>query len=282
MSHPLINCVCLFVYFQVTDLGRICSQYYCTVETMATYNSLLKPTLSQIELLRVFSLSSEFKYLTVREVNNSNKRPKFSDNEKTECWDITSFFVVVVVFNLFQSFFFSTFVFGFELIFFFSARSGGETRTSEVDGTCPHSDQGDHRGTKRKGLWCSVLPPLDLSAALWYFHCGPCEECIIVLSICSDVTFTLQLLSTPPPPSLSLSLFVCLSLFDVLPLSLFAHAQVNVLLQAYISQLKLEGLALMADMVYVTQVHSFILFFFTFFHYFTVDWKDTDANSVDH
>ena len=30
--------------------------------------------------------------------------------------------------------------------------------------------------------------------------------------------------------------------------------QINVLLQAYISQLKLEGFALMADMVYVTQV----------------------------
>lgn len=35
---------------------------------MTTYNQLMKPTLSQIELFRVFSLSSEFKYLTVREV----------------------------------------------------------------------------------------------------------------------------------------------------------------------------------------------------------------------
>lgn len=36
---------------------------------------------------------------------------------------------------------------------------------------------------------------------------------------------------------------------------LFIHCfQINVLLQAYISQLKLEGFALMADMVYVTQV----------------------------
>lgn len=32
--------------------------------------------------------------------------------------------------------------------------------------------------------------------------------------------------------------------------------QINVLLQAYISQLKLEGFALMADMVYVTQVQN--------------------------
>ncbi len=32
------------------------------------------------------------------------------------------------------------------------------------------------------------------------------------------------------------------------------YIKVNVLLQAYISQLKLEGFALMSDMVYVTQV----------------------------
>ena len=34
------------------------------------------------------------------------------------------------------------------------------------------------------------------------------------------------------------------------------YIQVNVLLQAYISQLKLEGFALTSDMVYVTQVCS--------------------------
>ena len=37
---------------------------------MATYKELLKPTLSQIELFRVFSLSSEFKYIAVREVSH--------------------------------------------------------------------------------------------------------------------------------------------------------------------------------------------------------------------
>ncbi|KAK6185571.1 hypothetical protein SNE40_007775 [Patella caerulea] len=52
---------------QVTELGRIASQYYCTHDTIATYNQLLKPTLSEIELFRVFSLSSEFRNLTVRE-----------------------------------------------------------------------------------------------------------------------------------------------------------------------------------------------------------------------
>nr|XP_022917935.1 putative U5 small nuclear ribonucleoprotein 200 kDa helicase isoform X2 [Onthophagus taurus] len=53
--------------FQITELGRIASHYYCTHDTMSTYNQLLKPMLSEIELFRVFSLSGEFKNITVRE-----------------------------------------------------------------------------------------------------------------------------------------------------------------------------------------------------------------------
>ncbi|CAF4909304.1 unnamed protein product, partial [Rotaria sp. Silwood1] len=53
--------------FQVTEHGRIASHYYCTHETIAMYNQLLKPTLSEIDLFRIFSLSSEFRHLTVRE-----------------------------------------------------------------------------------------------------------------------------------------------------------------------------------------------------------------------
>nr|NVI75524.1 lethal (3) 72Ab [Cucujiformia] len=53
--------------FQATEIGRIASHYYCTHDTMQTYNQLLKPMLSEIELFRVFSLSGEFKNLTVRE-----------------------------------------------------------------------------------------------------------------------------------------------------------------------------------------------------------------------
>ena len=70
---PVVNAfvfvVAVFDFFpqQVTDLGRIASYYYCTHESMSTYNSLLKPTLTEIELLRVFSRSSEFKYIMVRE-----------------------------------------------------------------------------------------------------------------------------------------------------------------------------------------------------------------------
>ncbi|KAL2643968.1 hypothetical protein R1flu_011555 [Riccia fluitans] len=54
-------------YFQVTDLGRIASYYYITHGTMATYNEHLKPTMGDIELCRLFSLSEEFKFVTVRE-----------------------------------------------------------------------------------------------------------------------------------------------------------------------------------------------------------------------
>lgn len=52
---------------QVTDLGRIASHYYVTYHTIATYNEHLKPTMGDIELLRLFALSDEFKYIIVRE-----------------------------------------------------------------------------------------------------------------------------------------------------------------------------------------------------------------------
>lgn len=54
-------------FFQSTELGRIASHYYCTYDTIATYNQLLKPTLSEIELFRVFAMSGEFRNITVRE-----------------------------------------------------------------------------------------------------------------------------------------------------------------------------------------------------------------------
>ena len=53
--------------FQVTDLGRIASHYYCDFGTISMYNNLLKPTLTEIELLRIFSRSSEFQLVRVRE-----------------------------------------------------------------------------------------------------------------------------------------------------------------------------------------------------------------------
>ncbi|CAI0463771.1 unnamed protein product [Linum tenue] len=54
-------------YFQVTDLGRIASYYYISHGTISTYNEHLKPTMGNIELCRLFSLSEEFKYVTVRQ-----------------------------------------------------------------------------------------------------------------------------------------------------------------------------------------------------------------------
>ncbi|MCL4126057.1 UNVERIFIED_CONTAM: hypothetical protein GTU68_057642 [Idotea baltica] len=53
--------------FQMTELGRISSYFYITHETMTVFNQQLKPTLSEIELFRVFSQSSEFRNIMVRE-----------------------------------------------------------------------------------------------------------------------------------------------------------------------------------------------------------------------
>jgi pre-mRNA-splicing helicase BRR2 len=50
-----------------TDLGRVASNYYITHQSLAAFNETLKPTLSDIELFRIFSLSSEFKHISVRE-----------------------------------------------------------------------------------------------------------------------------------------------------------------------------------------------------------------------
>lgn len=53
--------------FQSTELGRIASHYYVTYSSMATYNQHLRPTMSHLELFRVFALSNEFKLIPVRQ-----------------------------------------------------------------------------------------------------------------------------------------------------------------------------------------------------------------------
>merc|ERR1719189_2084674 len=53
--------------FHPTETARIASHFYCTHQSMSTYNQLLKPTLSEIELFRVFSLSGEFRNISVRD-----------------------------------------------------------------------------------------------------------------------------------------------------------------------------------------------------------------------
>lgn len=51
--------------FQSTELGRIASHYYVTYNSMAVYNKHLRPSMTMLELFRVFALSNEFKYIPV-------------------------------------------------------------------------------------------------------------------------------------------------------------------------------------------------------------------------
>ncbi|CAG8952610.1 hypothetical protein HYFRA_00009716 [Hymenoscyphus fraxineus] len=52
---------------QSTELGRISSHYYITHTSMLTYNHHIQPSITPIELFRVFALSDEFKYIPVRQ-----------------------------------------------------------------------------------------------------------------------------------------------------------------------------------------------------------------------
>ena len=47
--------------FQGTILGRVASHFYVSHETINTFNENLKPSMSEIEIFRLFSLSGEFK-----------------------------------------------------------------------------------------------------------------------------------------------------------------------------------------------------------------------------
>ena len=52
---------------QATELGRIASHYYITHGSMLTYNHHMQPSITPIELFRVFALSDEFRYIPVRQ-----------------------------------------------------------------------------------------------------------------------------------------------------------------------------------------------------------------------
>jgi pre-mRNA-splicing helicase BRR2 len=52
---------------QATPLGRVASQYYISHKSMGVYIRNMRPNLSEIELLRLVSLSGEFAHITVRE-----------------------------------------------------------------------------------------------------------------------------------------------------------------------------------------------------------------------
>jgi pre-mRNA-splicing helicase BRR2 len=60
--------------FQVTSLGRVASHYYLAHPSVATYNEFLKPTMSEIGLFRLFSLSHEFRNVVVREEEKEELR----------------------------------------------------------------------------------------------------------------------------------------------------------------------------------------------------------------
>ena len=53
--------------FTSTELGRISSHYYITHKSMLTYNDHIQPSITPIELFRVFALSEEFRFIPVRQ-----------------------------------------------------------------------------------------------------------------------------------------------------------------------------------------------------------------------
>ncbi|TMW65358.1 hypothetical protein Poli38472_008000 [Pythium oligandrum] len=65
-KHNLIKYERRSGLFQVTALGRVASHYYIAHDSIKTYNEYLKPHMSDIEILRLFSLSNEFKYIIIR------------------------------------------------------------------------------------------------------------------------------------------------------------------------------------------------------------------------
>ena len=58
----------------MTTLGRVASHYYIAHPSIATYNEFLKPTLSEIGIFRLFSLSHEFRNIVVREEEKDELR----------------------------------------------------------------------------------------------------------------------------------------------------------------------------------------------------------------
>lgn len=168
------------------------------------------------------------------------------------------------------------------LLPWFSA--GGEAGASKVAGASSHPGEGEHRGAQCQGE-SRLPPPGDFSACLE----GSSDLCgravminatwggFLFSSLCgTSWTVSRDARRAAGASCLWLSALSC-SIGQSIPADRFCPAtcqsppgsgagaegaetlsvllpQINVLLQAFISQLKLEGFALMADMVYVTQV----------------------------
>ncbi|CAF1379783.1 unnamed protein product [Adineta ricciae] len=64
-------------HFQMTEYARIASYYYCSHKTIAIFNQLLKPTVNEIDLFRILSLSFEFQHIIVREEEKVELRKLF-------------------------------------------------------------------------------------------------------------------------------------------------------------------------------------------------------------
>ena len=60
--------------FQPTPLGRVASHYYISYPSIATFNEYLKPSMSEVELFRLFSLSYEFRHVVVRQEEKQELR----------------------------------------------------------------------------------------------------------------------------------------------------------------------------------------------------------------
>ena len=204
----------------------ISSQYYVTFRTIAAFNEHLKPTMGEIELLRLFALAEEFKYMVVREVRRR--------------W---------------------------------GAGGLGPARLLPLLAVCLQG-----AGSPRAAVLRPAAQPLRPSPLAHPHRSSPPpppqEEKMELAKLIERVPIPVK--ARPPPPAHTL--------LPVPPLPLLLPplpalrlpcspacpsssapppstqesldeptAKVNVLLQAYISQLKLEGLALTSDMVYVTQ-----------------------------
>eukprot|EP01038_Epipyxis_sp_PR26KG_P008839 gene8839-11930_t len=53
--------------FQSTALGRVASHYYVSHDSINIFSEIMRPSMNEIEIFRLFSLSGEFKFIHVRE-----------------------------------------------------------------------------------------------------------------------------------------------------------------------------------------------------------------------
>ncbi|KAL0682122.1 hypothetical protein Bca4012_048969 [Brassica carinata] len=205
-------------YFQVTDLGRIASYYYISHGTIATYNEHLKPTMGDIDLYRLFSLSEEFKYVTVRQ-DEKMELAKLLDRVPIpikETLEEPSAKINVLL----QAYISQLKLEGLSLI-------SDMVYITQV---------------------CSLFSLLS-SLVSTLLNCCVCSRVCFVFSLLSSLGYV----TVRQDEKMELA-----KLLDRVPIPIKEtleepSAKINVLLQAYISQLKLEGLSLISDMVYITQ-----------------------------